>query len=64
MSRSYKVELLYQILLFRQMDENTRKLYFNHEDERDKGPSVTSDDLEERIAARRLRIAERVASMQ
>lgn len=46
------------------MDECTRKLYFDQDDERDKGPSVTSDNLEERIAARRLRIAERVASMQ
>ncbi|KAL5971358.1 Dynein regulatory complex protein 1 [Taenia solium] len=44
------------------MDKHTRKLYFDHEEDRDKGPSVNSDDLEERIAARQLRIAERVAS--
>ncbi|KAH9278635.1 Dynein regulatory complex protein 1 [Echinococcus granulosus] len=46
------------------MDMHTRKLYFGHEEDRDKGPSANSDDLEERIAARRLRISERVASLR
>lgn len=46
------------------MDKHTRKLYFDHEEGRDKGPSVNSDDLEERIAARQARIAERVASLR
>ncbi|VDM30715.1 unnamed protein product [Hydatigera taeniaeformis] len=46
------------------MNKYTRKLYFDHEEDRDKGPSINSDDLEERIAARQLRIAERLASLR
>ncbi|KAM7537547.1 hypothetical protein Aperf_G00000078963 [Anoplocephala perfoliata] len=34
------------------MDEFTRKLYFGHTNGENQGPSVNSDDLEERIAAR------------
>ncbi|VDD81509.1 unnamed protein product [Mesocestoides corti] len=46
------------------MDENSRKLYLCEEESKDQGPKVDSDDLEERIAARRLRIANRLASMK
>ncbi|KAL5106574.1 Dynein regulatory complex protein 1 [Taenia crassiceps] len=46
------------------MDKHTRKLYFDHDEDRDKGPSVNSEDLEERIAAREHRIAERMASLR
>lgn len=46
------------------MDEFTRKLYFGHTIEENKGSSVYSDDLDERIAARWNRIRERVASLQ
>ncbi|VDN16596.1 unnamed protein product, partial [Dibothriocephalus latus] len=43
------------------MTPQTRKLYLCEEKTQDKGPTVDSADLEERIAARRLRIENRVA---
>ncbi|KAL7056009.1 hypothetical protein AAHC03_020990 [Spirometra sp. Aus1] len=43
------------------MTPHTRKLYLCEEKTQDKGPSVDSNDLDERIAARRLRIENRVA---
>ncbi|VDL22821.1 unnamed protein product [Hymenolepis diminuta] len=46
------------------MDDFSRNLYFDKNNESDKGPSVDSENYEERIIARRNRIAERVASQQ
>ncbi|KAM3182260.1 hypothetical protein ACTXT7_012746 [Hymenolepis weldensis] len=46
------------------MDDFSRNLYFDKNNESDKGPSVDSDNYEERIIARRNRIAERIASQQ
>lgn len=46
------------------MDDFSRNLYFDKNNESDKGPSVDSENYEERIVARRNRIAERIASQQ
>ncbi len=46
------------------MDKHTRKLYLCQQESQDKGPQVDSEHREERIAARRIRIANRVASMK
>ncbi|CAH8865297.1 unnamed protein product [Trichobilharzia szidati] len=41
------------------MNKYTKKIYFKKEEIKDVGPSVDSDDIEQRIAARRLRIKNR-----
>ncbi|VDN98963.1 unnamed protein product [Rodentolepis nana] len=46
------------------MDDFTRNLYFDINNDPDKGLSVDSANYEERILARRIRIAERIASQQ
>nr|CDS25510.1 coiled coil domain containing protein 164 [Hymenolepis microstoma] len=46
------------------MDDFSRNLYFDRNNDSDKGPSVDSVNYEERIIARRNRIAERIASQQ
>ncbi|CAH8616056.1 unnamed protein product [Heterobilharzia americana] len=42
------------------MNKYTKKIYFKKEEVKDLGPSVDSDDIEQRIAARRLRIKSRL----
>ncbi|CAL8103686.1 unnamed protein product [Calicophoron daubneyi] len=46
------------------MNSYTRKIYFKQEEVADSGPSVNSEDIEQRLAARKLRIENRIKLRQ